>query len=56
VLPLFRCDNHRTYDRAFVLGWWLPSGVGRVFASIYAYSGDVEHLIRSMPRSRSGRW
>lgn len=32
VLPLFRCANHRTCDRAFVLGWRLPSGVGRVFA------------------------
>jgi hypothetical protein len=38
VLPLFRCANHRTCDRAFVLGWRLPSGVGRVFASIYLLS------------------
>ena len=38
VLLLFSCESHRTCNRFFVLGWRLPSGVGRVFASIYLLS------------------
>ena len=38
LLLLFRWDSLRACDRAFVLGWRLPSGVGRVFASIYLLS------------------
>jgi len=38
MLPLLRCANHRTCDRGFALGWRLPSGVGRWFASIYLLS------------------
>jgi hypothetical protein len=38
ILLLFACECLQICNRALVLGWWLPSGVGRVIASIYLLS------------------